>query len=102
MIIYYLTDSNIIRNVDYCDGSKKRNLLDIYLPYNCNTKTNTRTPVIIFVSGGAWIIGYKLWSALVGRGLSQLGKYDHHYYHYHHYHHHYYHHYYIRCNMCCT
>lgn len=24
-------------------------------------------------AGGAWIIGYKLWCALIGRGLSSLG-----------------------------
>jgi prenylcysteine alpha-carboxyl methylesterase len=30
-------------------------------------------PVVIFVSGGAWIIGYKLWSSMIARGLSYAG-----------------------------
>ena len=30
-------------------------------------------PVIIFVSGGAWIIGYKCWGALMGKMFSEHG-----------------------------
>jgi len=81
MVIYYIFDNKIIRNIDYGHGAKYRNLLDIYLPSSCSNRSSSSSsssssngaPVIIFVSGGAWIIGYKLWSALVGRGLSQLG-----------------------------
>ncbi len=40
---------------------------------NSNTTTNKHRPVIVFVSGGAWIIGYKLWSALMARELSRAG-----------------------------
>ena len=32
-----------------------------------------KAPVIVFVSGGAWIIGYKLWSGLMARELSRAG-----------------------------
>ena len=32
-----------------------------------------QSPVVIFVTGGAWIIGYKLWGAFIGRGLSSMG-----------------------------
>ena len=75
MLIYYGFSSKIIRNVNYGEGSLKRNLLDIYLPSSdiSNNSSTRKTPVVIFVTGGAWIIGYKLWSALVGRGLSKLG-----------------------------
>ena len=31
------------------------------------------SPIVIFVTGGAWIIGYKLWGAFIGRGLSSMG-----------------------------
>lgn len=27
----------------------------------------------VHTAGGAWIIGYKLWCALIGRGLSSMG-----------------------------
>eukprot|EP01035_Chromulina_nebulosa_P019057 gene19057-24879_t len=48
---------------------------DIYLPLNSMKDENKtkRYPVILFVSGGAWVIGYKMWSALIARGLSRLG-----------------------------
>ena len=29
--------------------------------------------MVVFVSGGAWIIGYKLWSALLGREFARRG-----------------------------
>jgi hypothetical protein len=54
----------------------------VYLPLPLNpTKTGKKqirkpsegVPVIVFVSGGAWIIGYKLWSALMARELARLG-----------------------------
>ena len=30
-------------------------------------------PVVVFVTGGAWTIGYKAWGALLARRLSQRG-----------------------------
>eukprot|EP01031_Cornospumella_fuschlensis_P042532 gene42532-51965_t len=53
--------------------------MDVYLPpppqssFHQHPNSHHPYPIIIFVSGGAWTIGYKLWSALVGRGLSALG-----------------------------
>lgn len=67
---YYLFDRRIVRNVEYGLGGRYRNLLDIYLPH---TQTHAACPVVVFVSGGAYIIGYKMWSALVARGLSKMG-----------------------------
>eukprot|EP01084_Bolivina_argentea_P124003 219741_1 len=34
---------------------------------------NNKYPVVIFLSGGAWIIGYKAWGAFMGMLLAQLG-----------------------------
>jgi prenylcysteine alpha-carboxyl methylesterase len=34
---------------------------------------NTLAPVVIFLTGGAWSIGYKAWGALLGLGLSAHG-----------------------------
>lgn len=41
--------------------------LDLYLPNNIDSPK----PVVIFVTGGAWIIGYKAWGALLGLQLAE-------------------------------
>eukprot|EP00249_Psilotum_nudum_P016615 c25907_g1_i1 orf=727-1620(+) len=41
--------------------------LDLYLPEN----TDNPKPVIAFVTGGAWIIGYKAWGSLLGQQFSE-------------------------------
>ncbi|KAL2926886.1 Isoprenylcysteine alpha-carbonyl methylesterase ICME [Bienertia sinuspersici] len=41
--------------------------LDLYLPVNADGKK----PTVIFVTGGAWIIGYKAWGSLLGKQLSE-------------------------------
>lgn len=65
---FYFFSANIIRDIPY--GCNPRNFLDVYLPV---IKKENTVPVVVFVSGGAWIIGYKLWSALVARGLVFIG-----------------------------
>lgn len=72
-LYYYIFDKRIIRNVSYGLGGKYRNLLDIYLPGLKTITEPGRAPVVVFVSGGAYIIGYKMWSALVARGLAKMG-----------------------------
>lgn len=85
---YYLYSPNILRNVQY--GPNARNFMDIYLPTN-NTSSSSPTtggataatasvqegksaaPVVVFVCGGVWIIGYKAWGALMGRILAANG-----------------------------
>jgi prenylcysteine alpha-carboxyl methylesterase len=37
----------------------------LYLP----PETNKPKPVVIFVTGGAWVIGYKAWGSLLAQGL---------------------------------
>lgn len=49
-----------------------RNLLDIYVPYRHHFK-NGRLPVLIYVTGGAYMIGYKAWGAVLARRMSQCG-----------------------------
>ena len=34
---------------------------------------NTLHPVVVFCTGGAWIIGYKMWGALLARALTAAG-----------------------------
>ncbi|XP_076914383.1 isoprenylcysteine alpha-carbonyl methylesterase ICME-like isoform X2 [Bidens hawaiensis] len=43
--------------------------LDIYLPKS-DEKNDHPKPVIAFITGGAWVIGYKAWGSLLGRHLS--------------------------------
>ncbi|KAF3337547.1 putative isoprenylcysteine alpha-carbonyl methylesterase ICMEL1 [Carex littledalei] len=64
---YYFFSSQVRRSVVY--GEQPRNRLDLYLPAN----TKDRTPVVAFITGGAWIIGYKAWGALLGRRLAERG-----------------------------
>ncbi|POM65614.1 Carbohydrate esterase [Phytophthora palmivora] len=89
---YWFVDENVHKNIIY--GLNRRNLLDVYtVPQKKEDETSTtgksrsasvastasasfteaRYPVVVFVSGGAWIIGYKAWGALMGRVLASLG-----------------------------
>ncbi|KAL6842635.1 hypothetical protein ACP4OV_027479 [Aristida adscensionis] len=64
---YYFFSSQVRRSIVY--GDQPRNRLDLYIP-----KDNDRPcPVVAFVTGGAWIIGYKAWGALLGRRLAERG-----------------------------
>ncbi|KAL8171549.1 hypothetical protein V2J09_023353 [Rumex salicifolius] len=56
----------VCRSVIY--GDQPRNRLDLHLPTNCGKK-----PVVVFVTGGAWIIGYKAWGSLLGKQLAERG-----------------------------
>ncbi|XP_021669299.2 probable isoprenylcysteine alpha-carbonyl methylesterase ICMEL1 isoform X2 [Hevea brasiliensis] len=62
---YYFFSSQVQRSIVY--GDQPRNRLDLYLPKN----TDGPKPVVAFVTGGAWIIGYKAWGSLLGKQLSE-------------------------------
>uniref|UniRef100_A0A2N9J049 protein-S-isoprenylcysteine alpha-carbonyl methylesterase n=1 Tax=Fagus sylvatica TaxID=28930 RepID=A0A2N9J049_FAGSY len=62
---YYFFSSQVQRSVVY--GDQPRNRLDLYLPAN----SDEPKPVVIFVTGGAWIIGYKAWGSLLGLQLAE-------------------------------
>ncbi|KAG6654015.1 hypothetical protein I3843_05G106400 [Carya illinoinensis] len=62
---YYFFSSQVRRSIVY--GDQPRNRLDLYLPKN----SDGPKPVIAFVTGGAWIIGYKAWGCLLGQQLSE-------------------------------
>ncbi|XP_015692793.1 probable isoprenylcysteine alpha-carbonyl methylesterase ICME [Oryza brachyantha] len=64
---YYFFSRQVLRSVVY--GDQPRNRLDLYIPRD-HTKP---CPVVAFVTGGAWIIGYKAWGALLGRRLAERG-----------------------------
>ncbi|XP_057769913.1 isoprenylcysteine alpha-carbonyl methylesterase ICME [Salvia miltiorrhiza] len=62
---HYYFSSQVRRSIVY--GDQPRNRLDLYLPRN----SDGLKPVVIFVTGGAWIIGYKAWGALLGLQLAE-------------------------------
>ena len=70
MIVFYFFSPRLLRSIPY--GSKPRNRLDVYLPRR-RWRLKGPCPVVIYVTGGAWTIGYKAWGALFGRRLSQRG-----------------------------
>ncbi|XXG74313.1 hypothetical protein AAC387_Pa07g3069 [Persea americana] len=64
---YYYFSTQVRRSVVY--GEQPRNRLDLYLPLNISEPK----PVVAFVTGGAWIIGYKAWGALLSQRLAERG-----------------------------
>lgn len=70
MIMFYFFSPRVIRSVPY--GIESRNALDIYLPRK-KWRRQGPCPVVVYVTGGAWTIGYKAWGALFARRLSQRG-----------------------------
>lgn len=69
--IFYAFSPRIMRNVVY--GLFSRNRLDIISPPLSMPAPEEGRPIVIFVTGGAWIIGYKAWGALLGKRLSEEG-----------------------------
>ncbi|KAM7464396.1 hypothetical protein LguiA_032517 [Lonicera macranthoides] len=63
---YYFFSRRVRRGIVY--GDQPRNRLDLYLPQN--NDGDGPKPVVAFVTGGAWIIGYKAWGSLLGQQLS--------------------------------
>lgn len=70
MALFYFFSDRVRRNIWY--GRQARNLLDLYVPYR-HWLQSGKVPVVVFVTGGAWTIGYKAWGALLARRLSQRG-----------------------------
>ncbi|KAA8530538.1 hypothetical protein F0562_005247 [Nyssa sinensis] len=62
---YYYFSSQVRRSIVY--GDQPRNRLDLYLPKNRDSPKS----VVAFVTGGAWIIGYKAWGSLLGKQLAE-------------------------------
>ncbi|XP_047330856.1 probable isoprenylcysteine alpha-carbonyl methylesterase ICMEL1 [Impatiens glandulifera] len=64
---HYYFSRQVRRDIVY--GDQPRNKLDLFLPVNCESPK----PVVAFVTGGAWIIGYKAWGSLLGQQLAERG-----------------------------
>ena len=81
---FYVTDGRIRRGIKY--GKNARNFLDVYVPSDEEdedveegggggetNKPKQLKPVVIFVTGGVWIIGYRVWGALLAKSLLEFG-----------------------------
>ncbi|CAE7544441.1 ICME [Symbiodinium natans] len=53
-------------------GAKRRNLMDVYM-LRQEFRDAGSQPVVVFFTGGVWIIGYKMWGMLMGMVLQRLG-----------------------------
>ena len=62
--------SPAVRTFSY--GPHLRNSVDVYFPRS--TVPDRKVPLVFGVTGGAWIIGYKLWLGCMGRKLAQDSK----------------------------
>lgn len=60
---YYYFSKCVHRSIVY--GEEPRNRLDLYIPEHMDEPK----PVVAFITGGAWIIGYKAWGCLLGQEL---------------------------------
>ena len=72
--IWWWRTKTISRGVRY--GPNPRNFLDIYHAKDSTLEPDSvqsKHPVVFYVTGGAWIIGYKAWAAPLGEYLSKHG-----------------------------
>ena len=69
--IKYALSSRVHKGMRY--GPSVRHAVDVYVPESAPADSATGTPVVIFVSGGAWIIGYRMWGFVMGLAMQQRG-----------------------------
>lgn len=67
----YFTTPWVIRGIRY--GPNARNYLDIYCPVGVGADSDRQVPVVVAVMGGAWVIGHRLWSCVLGSRLAEAG-----------------------------
>lgn len=56
MIVFYFFSPRLLRSIAF--GSKPRNRLDVFVPRR-RWQRQGPLPTVIFITGGAWTIGYK-------------------------------------------
>ena len=72
VLVHFLRSPRILKNIPY--GPSIRHQLDVYLPSEAAVaRARSQCPIVVFVSGGAWVIGYKLWAFLMGCVLQERG-----------------------------
>ncbi|CAK0731873.1 hypothetical protein CVIRNUC_000054 [Coccomyxa viridis] len=71
MGIFYFVSPRVTRSLAY--GLAARNRLDMYRPPAKRKRPPNGYRVVIYITGGAWTIGYKAWGSLLGRRISKHG-----------------------------
>jgi len=70
--LHYLRGPGVTRGVRY--GPSARHKLDLYIPDAASSPPPAEGyPTVLFVCGGAWMIGYRMWGFLFGWGLQRNG-----------------------------
>ena len=70
MAFHWLFSPSLARHVRY--GANRRNRVDVYR-LSAREEERGGHPVVVFMTGGAWIIGYKMWGCLMGMVLQRQG-----------------------------
>ncbi|KAK3252178.1 hypothetical protein CYMTET_38513 [Cymbomonas tetramitiformis] len=69
-LYFYLFSRQIQKGIKYGDAS--RNRLDVYRPKTAPSDSE-KFPVLIFVTGGAWVLGHRAWGMFFGQRLIRAG-----------------------------
>ena len=71
----YVVSRSIVHGIPYGDSVRQR--VDVYLPLGPDgaplDPSQPTAPVLVFATGGAWIIGYRMWGFLFGLALQRRG-----------------------------
>eukprot|EP00966_Prymnesium_polylepis_P016314 376141-Prymnesium_polylepis.1 len=67
----WLCSRHVLKAVRY--GSGPRQLVDVYLALDDGAPIKGEAPVVVFVTGGAWMIGHRLWAFLMGHVFQHNG-----------------------------
>eukprot|EP00009_Paramoeba_aestuarina_P005271 CAMPEP_0201523064 /NCGR_PEP_ID=MMETSP0161_2-20130828/18725_1 /ASSEMBLY_ACC=CAM_ASM_000251 /TAXON_ID=180227 /ORGANISM="Neoparamoeba aestuarina, Strain SoJaBio B1-5/56/2" /LENGTH=204 /DNA_ID=CAMNT_0047922059 /DNA_START=352 /DNA_END=962 /DNA_ORIENTATION=- len=67
---HYFKNDKVLRQIAY--GPNKRNSLDIYLVH-VNDMGRDRCPVVMYVGGGGWTVGYRMWALLMEKFFTDEG-----------------------------
>jgi len=71
VIGFYVFSPRVLKSIPY--GHQPRQRLDLYVPPIPARAKGVKYPVVVFITGGAWTIGYKAWGALLAKRLSKHG-----------------------------
>lgn len=74
---YFTCDRQVLRYKDKDHDTAPcslRHVVDVYGAVDTQSTNNTtKKPVLIFFTGGAWVIGYKMWGAFLAKVFAAMG-----------------------------
>ena len=72
----YFRSPDIRRSIPYGEKKSFRQTLDVYIPPSMtasSTGAKEKFPVLVFVGGGAWVVGHRVFCALLGKIFMSRG-----------------------------